>query len=154
MAVNYLFKEYAYLNFINADIIARGVNPIAPESVALAAGRAMIKQIQESVEMGESFAFETTLSGLNYARRIPKWRKDGYFVSLFFLWLPSPEIAIARVDKRVKAGGHDIPEATIRRRYKRGYKNFMHTCSKLVDVWLLYDNSASSAKLISRGTNE
>lgn len=154
MAMKYLFKEYAYLKFINADIIASGLNPVAPETEALAAGRAMIRQIQESVEKGKSFAFETTLSGLIYTCLIPKWQTKGYYISLIFLWLPSPDVAVARVDKRVQAGGHHIPEATIRRRYARGYKNFVHIYSKLVDAWVQYDASDGRGKLISRGTEE
>lgn len=154
MAMKYLFKEYVYLNFINADNIAMGLNPISPESEALVAGRAMIRQIQASVEKRKSFAFETTLSGLIYSRLIPKWQTEGYYISLIFLWLPSPDIAVARVDKRVQAGGHNIPEATIRRRYTRGYKNFVHIYSKLVDAWVQYDTSDGRGKLISRGTEE
>ena len=147
IAMKYLFKEDTCLKFINADVIASGLNHLDPGNEAFAAGRAMIRQIQESVEKGESFAFETTLSGLNYARWIPKWRKDGYYIALIFLWLPSPDIAVARVEKRVKAGGHNIPEATIRRRYTRGYNNFLHTYSKLVDEWMLFDSSDGSAKI-------
>ena len=154
MAMKYLFKQYAYLNFINADIIARGLNPIAPESEALVAGRMMIRKIQDSVVKGESFAFETTLSGLSYARWIPEWRGKGNYVSLLYLWLPSPDVAVTRVIYRVKTGGHNIPEATIRRRFTRGYKNFVYTYSKLVDEWVMYDNSDRNVKFISRGAKE
>jgi predicted ABC-type ATPase len=89
---------------------------------------------------GESFAFETTLSGLGYLRHIRMWRAHGYHVSLFFLSLPSPEAAIARVAQRVRQGGHDIPEAVIRRRFTAGMRNFQQAYKAEVDAWALYDN--------------
>ena len=84
----------------------------------------MLEQIRKHALEGESFAFETTLSGLVYAHRIPRWREQGYRVKLFFLRLPSPEMAIARVARRVLQGGHDVPETVIRRRFEAGLRNF------------------------------
>ena len=140
-ATEFLPNEADCPLFINADIIAAELNPSEPHLVAFQAGRQMLEQIREHVLKGESFAFETTLSGRGYARRIPQWRERGYRVILFFLRLPSPEVAIARVARRVLQGGHDVPEAVIRRRFDAGRRNFEQVYKGLVDGWILYDNS-------------
>ena len=109
----------------------------------------MLEQIREHVLKGESFAFETTLSGLVYARHIPRWREQGYRVKLFFLRLPTPEMAIARVAQRVLEGGHDVPEAVLRRRFDAGRRNFEGIYRDLVDGWILYDNSGEVPELLA-----
>ena len=96
----------------------------------------------------ESFAFETTLAGHNYIRHIRDWQAAGYRVKLIFLQLDSPETAIARVAQRVRQGGHDIPQATIRRRFAAGLENFKHLYAPLVDSWALYDNSGAQPRLL------
>lgn len=151
-AREYLPNEAACPVFVNADLIAAGLAPFAPEAAAIKAARIMIKEIREHVEAGRSFAFETTLSGKTYATMIPIWRTLGYHITLFFLALPDAEIAIARVAARVAAGGHNIPETTIRRRFKSGLNNFTQTYKGLVDSWALYDNSHGSPVLIEWGT--
>ena len=103
------------------------------------------------VEQGESFAFETTLSGLSYLRHIEEWKKLGYRVSLFFLALPSAEIAIDRVAERVKQGGHNIPENVIRRRFIAGKHNFELYYRDAVDAWAYYDNSGNEPVMIEWG---
>jgi len=108
----------------------------------------MISEIRNHVRQDESFAFETTLSGRHYAQLIPQWQSAGYSVKLFFLKLASPELAIARVQQRVKEGGHNIPELVIRRRFSAGFQNFENLYKSLVDEWALYDNSASVPILI------
>ncbi|NOT17667.1 MAG: Zeta toxin family protein [Sulfuriferula sp.] len=137
--------------FINADLIAAGLSPFAPESAAFRAGRLMLKEIRSCVENKESFAFETTLSGLAYLHHIQNWRNLGYHVSLFFLSLPSSDMAVARVAERVRQGGHDIPEAVIQRRFEAGKKNFEHTYRTAVDAWALFDNKDSEPLLIAWG---
>ena len=137
--------------FINADLIAAGLSPFLPEAEAFKAGRLMLKEIAECVERSESFAFETTLSGLVYLRQIRKWRNQGYHVSLFFLSLSSVEMAVARVAERVRQGGHDIPEAVIRRRFEAGRINFEQRYRDVVDAWALYDNSNNEPVLIEWG---
>ncbi|GAB4058111.1 zeta toxin family protein [Uliginosibacterium sediminicola] len=126
--------------FINADLIAAGLSPFAPEAVAVKAGRIMLAEMGEKLQAGQSFAFETTLSGLSYARQIPQWQALGYEVKLFFLSLPDVEMAISRVATRVSQGGHNIPEEVIRRRFNAGLRNFHDTYKNLVDDWMLYDN--------------
>lgn len=110
----------------------------------------MLEEIASHVKRGESFAFETTLSGLTYAQMIPVWRSSGYKVELAFLSLPDVEMAIERVAIRVKQGGHNVPEEVIRRRFVHGIKNF-ERYKLLVDSWQLYDNSYIPAILIEEG---
>lgn len=140
-AREYLPNEANCPIFINADLIAAGLAPFSPETAALKAARLMLKEIESNVIAGNSFAIETTLSGKTYAKDIIEWKKLGYHITLFFLSLPSAEFAIARVAARVASGGHDIPEATIRRRFKTGLKHFHELYKPLADSWSLYDNS-------------
>jgi len=137
--------------FINADLIAAGLSPFSPETAAFKAGRLMLNEITACVERGESFAFESTLAGMAYLRHIKNWRDLGYHVSLFFLSLPSADMAVARVAERVRQGGHDIPEGVIRRRFDAGKKHFDHGYRAAVDAWALYDNSGNAPILIEWG---
>lgn len=137
--------------FINADLIAAGLAPFAPETAAIKAARLMLHEIADNVKAGNSFAFETTLSGKAYAKHIMDWKKRGYHITLFFLSLPSAEFAMARVLARVAAGGHDIPEPTIRRRFKSGINNFHSIYKSLADSWSLYDNSSEQPILLETG---
>lgn len=134
--------------FINADLIAAGLSPFAPERAAIKAGKLMLEAIHEAIQKQQSFAFETTLSGLGYLRHIPIWQAQGYRVKLIFLQLPNSEMAIARVKQRVQQGGHNIPEATIRRRFAAGLKNFHQHYKNSVDIWLHFDNSVDTITLI------
>ena len=152
-AREYLLKEAHCPDFINVDLIAAGLSPFDPDRAAIRAGRLMIAEIERRVRKGESFAFETTLSGHGYARMIPRWRRAGYQVRLIFLSLPNPEIAIARVAMRVAQGGHNVASAVVRRRFDSGLRNFQHVYMKLVDKWEWYDNSGSVPKLLSQGRN-
>ncbi len=137
--------------FVNADLIAAGLSPFAPELAALKAGRLMLEAIAEHVAKSKSFAFETTLSGLTYARMIPRWRQAGYVVKLVFLSLPDADVAVARVAARVAQGGHHVPEVVIRRRFGAGLRNFHGRYSGLVDEWQIYDNSDSPPVLLDEG---
>ena len=134
-------------NFVNADLIAAGLSPFAPDVAAFKAGRIMLETIAEYVKHGESFSFETTLSGLTYAQMIPVWRSSGYAVKLIFLSLPDVGIAIERVATRVMQGGHNVPEEVIRRRFAHGIANF-ERYKLLVDSWQLYDNSGAPPVLL------
>jgi predicted ABC-type ATPase len=127
--------------FVNADLIAYGLSPFAPEREAIQAGKLMLRQINKLVIQGESFCFETTLAGRSYARMIPKWQAQGFAVRLVFLLLPDAQTAIARVASRVAQGGHFIPENVIRRRFAAGLRNFHAVYKKLVNGWVLYDNT-------------
>lgn len=150
-ARTFLPEEAQCPRFINADLIAAGLSPFAPEAAAFKAGRLMLREIAASAAQGESFAFETTLSGLTYLRHIPEWRNLGYHISLFFLSLPSVELAIARVAERVQQGGHDIPESVIRRRFITGRANFERHYRAAVDAWALYDNTGDEPVMLAWG---
>jgi predicted ABC-type ATPase len=152
-ARSFLPEEAQCPRFINADLIAVGLSPFAPEAAAIKAGRLMLREIAECTERGESFAFETTLSGLVYVAHIREWRAQGYRVSLFFLALPDAEVAVARVAERVRQGGHHIPEDVIRRRFDAGLRNFEQAYKAAVDAWVKYDNVGESPLLLEWGEN-
>ena len=148
-AREYLQKEAQCPDFVNVDLIAAGLSPFDPQRAAIRAGRIMLAEIQRRVRKGESFAFETTLSGQIYAKWIPQWRQDGYRVRLIFLSLPNAETAIERVTARVAQGGHHVADAHVRRRFESGLRNFEKVYKNLVDKWERYDNSGSTPQLIA-----
>lgn len=150
-AREFLPKEAACPRFINVDLIAEGLSPFDPEIAAFQAGRLMVQEIATRVRRRESFAFETTLSGLRYARLIPEWRKKGYSVKLIFLKLPNPEMAIARVIARMAQGGHAVTEEVIRRRFVAGWRNFQQIYQPLVNAWILYDNALDRPRYVDSG---
>jgi len=139
--------------FINADLIAAGLSPFQPEGALIRAGRLMLEEIKIHVRRGDSFAFETTLSGRTYLKMIREWRKQGYQIKLFFLSLKSHEEAIARIKARVAQGGHHIPNDVVRRRFVSGLNNFQKIYRFEVDFWHWYDNSDDIIKLIDEGKN-
>lgn len=134
--------------FVNADLIAAGLAPFAPEKAAVQAGRLMLQELSRHFAARENFAFETTLAGRGYVHHIRAWQAAGYRVKLIFLQLDTPEEAIARVAQRVRQGGHAIPEATIRRRFAAGLENFQRLYAPLVDAWALYDNAGATPVLL------
>ncbi len=123
--------------FVNADEIARGLSPFQPEAVAIQAGKIMLQRIEELIALNKDFAIETNL--LRF--RINKAKDKGYKVTLIFFWLNDVNLAIKRVESRVLDGGHNIPEETIRRRYKKGLKNLFNIFLQLSDKWIVIDNS-------------
>jgi len=139
--------------FVNADLIAAGLSPFNPEVAAIRAGRLMLQEIDAHAAAGRSFAFETTLAGLSYVRRIDAWRRDGYIVELIFLSVPSPEEAIRRVAERVTQGGHNVAEDVIRRRFEAGMRHFQETYRHRVDYWMWFDNSGVEPVLLGEGKN-
>ena len=152
-ARSFLPEEAQCPHFINADLIAAGLSPFAPEAAAIRAGRLMLEEIAACVRRSESFAFETTLSGLAYLRHITQWRAHGYHVALFFLALPNAEAAIARVAERVRQGGHSIPESVIRRRFLAGLLHFDQHYKQHVSTWAKYDNAGAEPILLEWGEN-
>ena len=152
-AREYLLKEADCPDFVNVDLIAAGLSPFDPDRATIRAGRIMLSEIERRVRKGESFAFETTLSGHVYARLIPRWRNAGYRVKLIFLSLPTPEIANARVAARVAQGGHNVRSDVVRRRFHSGLHNFKEIYMKLVDEWWWYDNADNTPQLNSNGAN-
>lgn len=150
-AAEFLPNEANCPTFINADLIAAGMSPFQPHLAAVGAGRLMLKMMRDYVNRGESFAFETTLSGRGYVRSIRYWQERGYHVELFFLRLRTVEMAIERVRQRVLEGGHDVPELVIRRRFQAGWQNFQNIYRDLVDNWKLYENSSGTPLLLREG---
>lgn len=131
--------------FVNADEIARGLNPINPPSADIMAGRVMIERIRSLIHAKTNFAFETTCAGRNHLRTLQMCKEAGYNLNLFFFWLPTPKMAIDRVSWRVKQGGHDIPADTIHRRYWAGLRNLVDEYLPLVDRAFIFDATAEKS---------
>lgn len=139
------------IRFINADYIAAGLSPFAPDLVAVRAGKIMLEEVETCFKRGESFAIETTLSGKGYLKHIKRWRQAGYQVRLLFLRINDVGISIERVAKRVAQGGHNIPVLVIERRFKSGLELFHSHYKNAVDEWVLYDNSNQQLVELERG---
>lgn len=139
--------------FLNADLIAAGLSPFAPEAQNVRAGRLLLERIRELAQERKDFGFETTLSGRTYVKRLTDMSASGYHVVLFFLWLPSSELAVARVRKRVEAGGHSVPSEDVRRRYAAGIQNLFRLYRSIVDDWRLYDGSRLPPRLVAIEAN-
>ena len=136
--------------FINADEIAKGLSPFQPESVAMQAGRIMLARMDELLQKGETFAFETTLATKSYKQKIEWAQANGYEVILLFFWLDSPNMAKKRVAQRVAEGGHSIPSETIERRYHNGIANLFAIYIDMVDICYIFDNSEGRKELIAQ----
>lgn len=145
-----LHGTLAVNEFVNADVIARDLSAVDPESAAIAAGRLMLARLRELAGQRVSFAFETTLASRTFAPWLRDLRASGY-VQLVFLWLPSADFAVERVADRVRAGGHNVPEETIRRRYRAGLRNFFNLYEPLASAWRLYDTSSPDPRLVAEG---
>ena len=140
-----LLKEtFATPEFVNADVIARGLSGFAPENAAFEAGRIMLRRLKQLARERRSFAFETTLASRSFAPWLREQKRSGYILTLVFLWLSSPELAKQRVHERVRLGGHHVPDDVVKRRYETGLKNFFSLYEPIADTWTFYDNGASS----------
>lgn len=137
-------------HFVNADLIAQGLSPFSPRIAAIRAGRLVLERIEGHVKREEDFAFETTLSGKSYAHLFRQLKAAGYYLHLFFLWIPSPELALIRIKERVAHGGHDVPATDVRRRFHRGIRNAFGLYKPLVHVWTLFDNSEKEPWVVAR----
>lgn len=127
--------------FVNADVIAQGLAGFSPQSAAFEAGRVMLRRLRELARERQDMAFESTLAGSSAHRLLTDLLAVGYEVHIFYLWLPSPDLAVARVRRRVQAGGHDVPELDIRRRFRRSLANFDRLYRPISTTWRLYDSS-------------
>jgi len=140
-ALQYLPKIAGCRNFVNADFIAYGLSPFDSLSAQYEAGRLFLREIYANIDKRMDFAFETTLAGRSHINLIKKLRQDGWWIVLFFLWIPDAGFSKSRVRERVAQGGHDIPEDTIERRYPRVMYNFIKVYASLCDKVVCYDNS-------------
>ena len=139
--------------FVNSDEIAKGISPFNSDSIAVAveASRIMAKRIKELIESGKTFALETTLSTRSVVNLIKEAQGKGYYVTLLYFWLNTPELAVERVKMRVAAGGHNVGESTIRRRYRSGILNLFNLYMPVCDYWMLADNSMPPMEVIAKG---
>ena len=139
-------------HFVNTDTIAQGLSAFRPEDVALDAGRITLRRLDELEVHRENFAFEATLASQALARRLARLKTRGYTVHIVFLWLPTADLAIARVAERVRAGGHDVPSEAVRRRFQRGLRSFFSVYRPAADTWRLYDGSSiRGPRLVASG---
>ena len=136
------------LRFINPDLIAAGLSPFNPPAAAAMAAKLVLSEIQRALQSSESFAFESTLSGKTYRPILRQARKAGYILHLFYLWLPSADLALARIQDRVESGGHDVPETDVRRRYPRSLNNFFTFYAPEMDTVHFFDNSGEIPRLV------
>jgi len=143
-----LRNELGILDYVNADTIARGLSAFSPESASFAAGRVMIQQLRNLAEHGNSFAFETTLATRSYAPWLAELQQSGYVVEIIYLWIRSSELAIERVEQRVRSGGHAVEPDVIRRRFERGRKNLIELYSPVADQWVVFDNSTGRVPVL------
>lgn len=153
-AARLLPHDLGIIEFVNADEIARGLSPFNPEGSALAAGRLMLERLRALIEAGDSFAFETTCSGRYHLQMLRRGRAAGYRLTLIYLWLASPEMALERVARRVAQGGHAIPSDVVRRRYHAGIRNMRDLYLPAVDRAFVYDNSDRTGEVIAERTPE
>ena len=149
--------EYAECaEFLNADMIAKGFSPFTPEKFAYTAGKMMLEQIGTYSKQKRDFAFETTLSGKAHASLLIKLKEYGYTVNMFYLWVPDVKLAMARIEERVRHGGHNIPKNVSTRRYSKSLYNLFNIYMPIVDNLWIYDNSIEPAELIflKKGNNK
>jgi predicted ABC-type ATPase len=138
------------VHFVNADLIAGGLSPLKPELAAIAAARIVLREIDRLATERLDFAFETTFSGRTYVRRLELWKRAGYRIEIIFLRLGSVDLALRRIDARVRQGGHDVPKQDVIRRFKRGWESFQKTYQAMAESWAVYDNSGASPQLLER----
>lgn len=137
-------------NFVNADLIAQGLSPFSPAAAGLKAGRLLLKQIHEFAKRRVDFAFETTLAGKTYVSLFRRLKQRGYAIHLFFLWIPSVELALVRIRDRVAQGGHDVPVTDVRRRFGRSVQNFWRVYRPLFDSWTVFNTSTAPPALVAK----
>ena len=138
--------------FVNSDEFAKGLSPFQPEKASIQASRYMITKVRYLLKRLQDFGIETTLATRTLLKTIRLAQSAGYTVTLLYFWLNSPELAIERVAARVEAGGHNIPEETIRRRYRVGIDYFFHDYAPICERWILADNSQIPFRVIAEGS--
>ena len=138
------------VEFLNADLLAAGLSPLQPGTMAVRSARLLLSRWRELLALRRDFAFESTLSGRTYAGMLRSARAAGYEVRLCYLWLPNVRISLRRVRQRVRMGGHDVPEADLRRRFLPGLRNLFSLYLPLTDEALLFNAAGNPPQLIAR----
>ncbi len=149
-AREFLARDEGIIHFVNADVIASGLSPFDPQRVALAAGRIFLAELDRLARARESFAFESTLSGMGHLVRLRRLKAEGYWIEIVFLRLDAPSLALRRVAGRVRQGGHAVPHSDILRRYERAWENFDQRYRLEADAWTVYDNSGEAPILFKK----
>jgi len=144
-------NELGVSSFVNADLIAQALTPHAPESSAFGAGRMMLRRIRDLREQRQTFGFETTLASKTFAPFLREAQQLGYLAHVLYVSLRNADLAVSRVGIRVSRGGHNIPEDTVRRRFRRSLRNFFHLYLPLADTWTLCDNSGGALVDVAYG---
>lgn len=145
-ARTYLASIAGVVHFINADLIAGGLAPLDPQLAAVTAGKLVLSELDRLAAAKANFAFESTLSGLAYARKMAAWKAGGYRIEIAYLRLASPQLALRRIAARVIQGGHDVPKIDVLRRFDRSWQNFLTVYQPLADKWTIYDNSGETPR--------
>ena len=140
--------------FVNSDEVAKHLSPFSPESAYITASRLMLKKVQYLFDRREDFCIETTLATRALLKMTRNAQQKGYYVTVLYLWLDNPDIAVRRVAARVQAGGHFIPEETIRRRYQMGINYLFHLYMQTCDKWILADNTTPPFDIIAEGSRK
>ena len=140
------------LNFVNVDLLAAGLSPLKPSAAQVAAGKLFLRELDRLAQARADFCFESTLSGLTYLTRLRAWRDQGYEIGIIYLRLPDVRISLQRVAARVKNGGHDVPEADVRRRFPRSWQNFLSVYRPVAHETWTYDVSGRTPVLITNPT--
>jgi predicted ABC-type ATPase len=151
-ARRYLPEDAGVVHFVNADLIASGLSPLRPELAAIPAARMLLGELDRLAAAQVDFAFETTLSGFAYVRRLRSWKQAGYRVEIVYLRLRSTQLALRRIAVRVRQGGHNVPRADVIRRFSRGWENFQRVYRPLADNWAVYDNSGDEPKILEKSS--
>lgn len=138
--------------FVNSDEFAKGLSPFDPSKASIQASRYMLLKIRYLLKRGQDFAVETTLATRTLLKTAKMAQSAGYTVTLLYFWLNSPDLAVERVRARVEAGGHNIPEETIRRRYNTGIYYFFNLYAPICERWILADNSQIPFRVIAEGS--
>jgi len=148
-ANRYLPDEARQLEFVNADLIARGLSPYDPDSVSIEAGKIALKRIRELIAQRTGFTWETTMSGRTAVGWLREARESGYVLKAYFLWVRHPETTINRIRQRVTEGGHNIAEDVSRRRFFKTIQNFFSIYRPVIHSWKLFQNESSGPRLIA-----
>ena len=135
--------------FVNADLIAGGLSPFAPESAAIQASRLLLDRIHKLADQSRDFAFETTFSGRTYLPFLRDLKKKGHNIHLFYLWIDNVDLALERIAERVRQGGHNVPGDIVRRRFSKSLRNFFNLYQPLSDTWMIFNNSTEAPNLIA-----